>query len=194
VGDADSFRWAESDERLTAACFTAVVGVGADEVARRFGGDLPARRRETFADAFNEYPLTHSLVFDDVPGGVLVAENNGWEGARLEVATAVSRGGRLASAYWSVNADMTFVHAVDGVPLAVFDPLLIESPWWVGDRGSLPARIDDLPFGVEAPRAAAFALVERLTGVRIEASWLDVAHSVVDIVALPDEPVGDAPQ
>jgi hypothetical protein len=181
VSAADSFGWVEDDPALTAACFTALVGVDPDEAAQRLGGDLATRRLATFADAFNEYPETAYLVVDELAGGVLVAENNGWEGATPEVVGPASAGGRLASVYWSVNADMTFVYAVGGQVTAMFDPLLFEGEWWTGDPGSLGASIDDLPFGVASPRAASFALIERLVGLRLERSWLAQPHPCFDV-------------
>jgi hypothetical protein len=118
---ASRYAWVEGDDLLAAACFTVILGIDADEVARRFGGDLSTERSATFERAFNDYPETQYLVFDVVEDSVVAAENNGWEGARPDVAAAVSRGGLLSCVYWSVNADMTFLHAVDGNVIAWLD-------------------------------------------------------------------------
>jgi hypothetical protein len=181
VTDADRYAWVD-DERLMAACFTIVEGADHDRIVQVFGGDLSTERRWTFEEAFNDYPSTQQLVFDRIDGFVLVAENNGWEGSRPEVAEAASAAGRYAGVYWSVNADMTFVYAIEGVVIAWFDPLLIEHEWSGSDPGSLAELTRDLPFGVGSPRAASFALMERLTGLRIERSWLDAPHRCVDVV------------
>ncbi len=186
---AERYSWVDAgEERLTAACFTVVVGHDPDEVVKRFGGDLESERMATFEAAFNDYPDTMHLLFDRIGSAVLVAENNGWEGSRWEVAESVSRGARYASVYWSVNADMTFVYAADGVIVAWFDPLLIEHEWTGSDPEPVRELTRDLPFGLEAALAASFALVERLTGIRVEGSWLDEEHRCVDVEPLPDAP------
>jgi uncharacterized protein DUF6461 len=186
VSDAARFAWVEDGERLSAACFTAVVGVEADEAVTRLGGLLETERRATFAEAFNPYPDAQYVVFDEVAPGVLLAENNGWEGSRPELAQALSRGGRLAGVYWSVNADMSFVYAVDGVLLTRFDPLLVEQPWAGAEPRALDGLVADLPFGADAPRAASFALLERLTGMSVGLEWLDAAHRCAEVRPLPE--------
>jgi hypothetical protein len=190
VSDAGQYAWVEDDEELSATCFTAVTGVGIDEVARRFGADPTAERTATFAQAFNAMTGRAPLLYDELDGDVLVAENNGWQGSRPEVLEAVSRGGRAASVYWSVNADMGFVYAVDGVVVAWFDPLLVELEWTGSDPESVRRQATDLPFGVDGPRSASLALVTRLIGPRLERSWLERPHRCADVqdadeVALP---------
>lgn len=166
--DAARYEWVEKDDRLMAACFTVVTRSDEEEVARGFGGILSSERRSTFDAAFNDFPKTMHLVFDRMGNAVIIAENNGWEGSRPEVAEAVSRECRYASVYWSVNADMTFVYASGGNIVAWFDPLLIEQPWAGSDPDTVKEAARDLPFGVEAPRAASLALAERLTGVSLQ--------------------------
>jgi hypothetical protein len=166
-------------------CFTAVVGIEADEAIRRFGGDLGTERAATFEEAFNPYPDAQYLVFDRLGEGVLIGENNGWEGSRVEVAQLVSPGGRLASVYWSVNADMSFLYAVDGGVVAWFDPLLIEQGWVGSDPDAVTDVGRDLSFGVEGAHTDSFVLLERLTGVVVEPSWLEEAHRCVDVEPLP---------
>src|SRR5262245_55349300 len=109
-----AYDWVDTDELLNAACLTSVVGLSADEVVRRFGGDLASEREMTFDDAFNDMSTPARLVFDDLDGGVLVAENNGWEGSRPEIVEAVSLDARVGSFYWNVNAVMLFTYAENG--------------------------------------------------------------------------------
>jgi hypothetical protein len=124
----------------------------------------------------NGVPDPTSILVGELAPGVVVAENNGWWGVHEELAAAVSRGGRLASYYRSVNADMTFVHAVDGSVRATFDPLLDPVP------AALQAAADGLDFGAETVGAPSFALLERLTGVRVERSWLlDRPHTRIEV-------------
>ena len=180
----------EEDEQLSAACFTAVTGVASAEVVRRFGADPATARTATFAGSFNELTGSTPLVYDELDGGVLVAENNGWQGSKTEVLEAVSRGGTAASVYWSVNADMSFLYVVDGVLVAWFDPLLVGHAWSGSDPESVRRQTVSLPFGLDGPRSASLALVERLTGIRLERRWLERPHRCVDVpdtepVALP---------
>ena len=99
-------------------------------------------------------------------------------------------GGKAASVFWSVNADMSFLYVVDGVVVAWFDPLLVEHPWTGSDPESVRRRTANLPFGLEGPRSASLALVGRLTGIHLERGWLERPHRCVDVpdtehVALP---------
>ena len=173
---ADQYRWVESDRRMDAYCVTAVSDVALDDVVRRFEGDAGTAAEATFAESFNGAPEQSYVLVGEVPGGVLVAENNGWWGADQELAARVSRDGRLAAYYRSVNADMTFVHAVDGTIVAWFDPLLEDVP------GVLAEAAIGLPFDDDHVEAASFALLERLTGIRVEQTWLlDEPHLRVDV-------------
>jgi hypothetical protein len=175
-----AYDWVDNDALLAAACLTGVVGVSAEEVVRRFGADLMTERSATFDDAFNDMS-TARLVFDDVHGGVLVAENNGWEGSRPEVVEAVSDGSRVASIYWNVNAVMRFTYAENGVVVACFDPLFVEQTWIGADPASIRERASDLEFGVERPLSDSLTLIERLTGVGFERSWFEQPHRCVAI-------------
>ena len=181
MSDATEYAWVEGDEELSAACFTAVTGVGVEEVVRRFGVDPTTERTTTFADAFNAMTGSAPLLYDELDGDALVAENNGWQGSRTEVLETVSRGGTAASVYWSVNADMSFLYVVDGVVVAWFDPLLVEHPWSGSDPESVRRQTANLPFGLDGPRGASLALVERLTGIHLERRWLERPHCCLDV-------------
>jgi Family of unknown function (DUF6461) len=54
----------------------------------------------------------------------LAVEENGWQGTTAEVVAPLSVRTEALSYYWSVNADMRFVRAVDGIIVRQFDPLL----------------------------------------------------------------------
>jgi hypothetical protein len=79
-----------------------------------------------------------------------------------------------------VNADVTFTYAEDGVTVACFDPLLIEHPWLGANPESIRERAHGLRFGVERARSDSLALVERLTGVRLDRARLEKPHRCVD--------------
>ena len=115
------------------------------------------------------------MLVDEVPGGVLAVENNGWWGVDADVVDAASRGATLASYYKNVNAVMTFVRAEDGMLLTMFDPLLDDVP------AELSKAAEGLPFGVEHAQSSAFALLERLTGIGLDESWLLARHSRFDV-------------
>jgi Family of unknown function (DUF6461) len=181
VSEARDFAWIDVDELFDAYCVAAVVGAGVDEVVRSYGGDLPSTAHATFAEAFSAYPGPTYLLVDDVDRGVLAAENNGWQGVDDGVASRLSEGGRVTSLYSSVNADMRFVYAEDGVVTTAFDPLMPEVEWEGSDPRALDSSVGDLPFGEEAPGAASLALVERLTGIRVERSWFDEPHRRFDL-------------
>ena len=174
MADADPYRWVHQDARLDAFCFTAAVGVDRDQVLRAFRGDPDTESRSTFHDAFNGYPGPSYILVDAVPGGLLVAENNGWQGVQEDVSCAASRGGKVAAYYRNVNAVMSFVHAVDGALIAWFDPLLEVVP------PELSTQASGLPFA-DATESASFALLERLTGVRLDSNWLELPHSRFDV-------------
>ena len=171
----DRYRWVQWNPRLDAFCITAVAGIGREQALQGFQADPATATPSSFADAFSGYPSPSYVLVDEVPGGVLAAENNGWQGADADVATGISRGGTLASYYRSVNADTTFVHAVDGSLLASFDPLLDDVP------RELSQQAQGLPFGEDDVDACAFALLERLTGIGFDEAWLDSTHTRYDV-------------
>ena len=172
---ADAYEWAQNDPRLDAFCVTAVAGARREQVLDAFRVDRSTETPATFEEAFNGFPAPTYVLVDKVPGGVLAMENNGWWGVDADVVASASRAASLASYYKNVNAVMTFVHAENGVLLAMFDPLLDDVP------SALAQRAEGLPFGVGHAQASAFALLERLTGIRLDESWLAARHSRFDV-------------
>jgi hypothetical protein len=104
-----------------------------------------------------------------VPVGnwTLAVEENGWQAVTPSVARALSADTRLVAYYWSVNADMTFLLAEDGNIVRQFDPLLGYDDGVARHGTPLPEE-EGLPFGLAGARQAAFALIERLTGVSVQ--------------------------
>jgi hypothetical protein len=108
-----------------------------------------------------------AVQVDELDGWTTLIEPFGWAGATPDVLARLSKGGRAVNVYWNVNALMHVGWADDGRIVASFDPLL-------DDRldGGEPEEAD-LPFGdPERSLRAALVLAERLTGVRIERTWL----------------------
>jgi hypothetical protein len=169
-------------ERLEAYCFTAVVGLGSDEVIRRLGGDPGTSTRLTFEECFWTVDAPQWAQVGEVGGGVLVAEHNGWRGE--EAAGSLSARGRTTCFCRDVSAAMRFSHAVDGVLLATFDPLLDPAPAEGADPACLDRLLTDLPFGLDAAEASAMTLLERVTGVRVTAEWLNRPQRAVRLPPL----------
>jgi hypothetical protein len=168
-------------EEIEAFCFTALVGVDLDEAIRRLGGDPSSTAApRTFDQCFWPADGTQWAQVGPVNGGLFVAEHNGWRAE--EVAEDLSRGARMACFFRNVQAVMHFVYAVDGEVLAEFDPLLE----WPAASGADPRILNrvagDLPFGLFGAESSAMALLERLTGVRVEKGWLETPQRAV---ALP---------
>ena len=165
-------------ETLEAFCFTAVVGLDRDETIRRLGGD-PGRTegRRTFDECFWPADGPQWAQVDQVDGGLLVAEHNGWRAE--EQAELLSQGGRLACFFRNVHAIMNFVYAVDGRILAEFDPLLDPGPRIGDDPRSIDPALQGLPFGLFGAERSALTLLERLTTIRIDPDWLATPQRAV---------------
>ncbi len=173
--------WVDS---LEAYCFTAAVGLDADEAVRRLGGDpLHAAEPRTFAECFWPADGPQWAQVGCVDGGVLVAEHNGWRAE--EIIEPLSAGARIACFFRNVQAVMRFVYAVDGRILAEFDPLLEGAPRSGVARDCLETELRDLPFGLFGAEASALTLLERLTGVRVTRSWLEAPQRSVALPPLP---------
>jgi hypothetical protein len=181
VPDVEGYAWVES---LEAFCFTAVVGIDADEAIRRLGGDPGGRPgRRTFAECFWLAEGPQWAQVGAVDGGLLIAEHNGWRAE--EAVERLSHGARLACFFRNVNAVMHFVWAVDGRILAEFDPLLDRQARSGEDPHCIDAALTGLPFGLFGAESSALHLVERLTGVRVLRSWLDTPQRAVALPPLP---------
>jgi hypothetical protein len=96
----------------------------------------------------------------------VIIEPNGWAASMPETLEALSTGGTAVNAFWNVNAVVTFGLARAGSLVRSFDALLYDNP------ATPLAEEVGLPWGVGSPRASLLALVERLTGVRIDRGWL----------------------
>lgn len=169
-------------ERLEAYCFTAVVGLDSDEVIRRLGSNPATCTHLTFEECFWTVDAPQWAQVGDVGRGVLVAEHNGWRGE--EAVDGLSTRARTTCFCRDVSAAMRFVHAVDGVLLASFDPLLEPAPAEGADPACLDGLLTDLPFGLDAAEVSAMTLLERVTGVRVTAEWLNRPQRAVRLPPL----------
>ena len=160
-------------EALEAYCFTAIVGLDADEAVRRLGGDPAATERRTFDECFWTAAGPQWAQIGSVDSGLIVAEHNGWRAE--EAVVELSAGARLACFFRNVSAVMRFIYAVDRVVLADFDPMLDGRP----AAGLPPSALTGLPFGLFAAEPDAMTLLERVTGVRVTRRWLRLPQRAV---------------
>ena len=176
LGDIDErYGWVD---RTEACCISVVEGRPPDEVLSMLAmrgaieiGPAPVRDiREWVWDQDYSDSMPAAVCAVDVGGWTVAFEENGWQGVDRGVAEALSAGTRLAVFSWSVEADMTFVWAVDGEIVRSFDPLLgYDDEGRPKGSGSLPQE-DGLPFGLRGPRRASLALIQRLTGISVQPS------------------------
>ncbi|MEV6235804.1 DUF6461 domain-containing protein [Lentzea sp. NPDC051838] len=159
-----------------AFCLTAVRGLTVDEALERFDG-YPGWASATVAElgerAVAVYPdELPAVVADEVDGWVLLAENNGWHGAKDSVLRRLSHGTVVASAFWNVNRDSAISLARDGEVLAAFDFVIGRDK-----PAALVPYLDGLDF-TDAYRstAEALAFVEGVSGVRLTAQWAEGSH------------------
>ncbi|GGU41354.1 DUF6461 domain-containing protein [Lentzea flava] len=175
-------------------CLTAVRGLTVDEALERFDGypgwdvcDLA----EVGQRAAAVYPdELFTVIADQVDGWVLLAENNGWHGAKTSVLQRLSAGTVVASAFWNVNLDSTISLARDGEVLAAFDFVIDKEPPEV-----LLPHLEGLTFtDPYRMTAEALAFVEGVSGVRLTAEWATGRHPASVIADLwrfrQSDPVG----
>ena len=159
---------------MEAYCVAVATAASVDGALAAFAADPGSLRSAAFSaqwDMAAPYPDgggNDTVAVDALAGAVVCAQANGWAGTREECAAELSRGGVYVCSYRNVNAVMEVVYARDGELLRRFDPLLYEP--WAG--GALPEEAG-LPFGTDQDSpAAAFCLMQRLTGVEITRDWL----------------------
>jgi uncharacterized protein DUF6461 len=104
----------------------------------------------------------------------VLLEPNGFRLSLEPGLLALAGGGPAVSFFWNVNAVMSVLRVERGAVVATFDPLL--------DLDAARRHAGDLPFG-DHPRAAAFALLERWTGVAITEAWFSGAKPTVVVQA-----------
>jgi hypothetical protein len=167
-----SHAWIDRDPVFDAHCVSVVVGSTIEQVVLEFQADPASVRQVTFAeqrDMGMPYPQgfgNDTVQIDSLDDAIVCTEANGWAGVDEHRARALSAHGLHVACYRSVNADMQVVCARSGTLVRSFDPLLYDR------AGALPEEAG-LPFGEPgASASAAFALVGRLTGIRLTRRWL----------------------
>lgn len=132
------------------------------------------------------------VAVTEVSGWALMVEINGWLGSDPAVLVPLSAGTTIVSHYRNVNALDQFTWVEDGSIRVRFEPLFptVRS-------GAAPADIElamravgfDLSEGedrrIEGHTAAAFALAEHLTGIRVTPDLLDESSYLCGVAMLP---------
>jgi hypothetical protein len=185
IATADDYAWFEEEdsELAQAYCLTLVQNLTPEEVIGRLNGSNVQQLTglEQVHESAGEVTGAGFVAVTVVDGWALIVEPNGIQGSRPAVGVQLSRGTVLVSHYLSVNMDSDFLFMRDGEVVLHFEPAAPR------DRaGSHPDALVDvmeqIGFGVSgdgeehdsnAFPAAAFALAEHLTGIRITSEILD---------------------
>jgi hypothetical protein len=175
--------WVHGTEIGEAGCVTFVAGADVASVARGFGGRAGDATTMTLRDV--DARAGEDLVAVRSLGPwVLAVEINGWQGSRAEVLTRISRGTRVVSAFWNVNALTWFSYAVEGRVLTGFEAMSPESRQGA-EPDALEAARAGLPWDDFIP--AMLALVGRLTGEWLTRDMLSGEFQVFPIEPLAEE-------
>jgi hypothetical protein len=151
-----------------AVCLTFVEGMSPAEIEMCLGADPGSRRSTTFDEAADQQDFVaerFAVQVGVLDGWAVLVEPNGYVCSQDAVLVRLATAGRAVTVFWNVNLDSRFGYARDGALLRVFDPVLGTSE--VGPP--LPEESDTQD---EQPIAAALALAEALTGVRVTERWL----------------------
>jgi Family of unknown function (DUF6461) len=173
MGDWQRFGWADHAHESTVA-LVADHATAATELLERLGPTEDVGSM-TFAAAldlqgsfYDDGTFEDRAVFQVDRCGRWwgLVEPNGFRLSLDAGLLAIAAVAPAVSFFWNVNAVMSVLRAEGGAVVATFDPLL--------DVDEASRHADDLPFA-DNPRAAAFALIERWTGVTITEAWFDGA-------------------
>lgn len=184
---------------LDAYCLTFVRGLAAAELLDR----LAAADRSSLQgvtplalaslDAWNAHGGRSLMVgVTQAPGWAVMLECNGYVGVTVELMAPVSAGTSVVGHYRNVNALDQFLWLEDGELRLRFEPLFPD----VRNGTAADDVVDDLEAAgfdlrpaaerdFSSHTAAAFALGERITGVRVSGEMLDAATFVTGLVRLP---------
>lgn len=145
---------------LDAACVTVAVGCSVDEALRAFGADpaAPAAPRSGSSDDVAGVSVL------ELPGAVVLVEDNGFTGSGERAIRAASAHGRAASYFWNGVGDESVMFAENGEILDGGDYLLGSETL---SHPALAAIVDDIARSTDDSKLIGLLAVERFTGVRI---------------------------
>ena len=174
---ADPYVWAEEWQGLGYCLLVVDRPDEADVLGRLIRRPATAAMTPSEAAAWIEHesldasaPYVTVAAAARVGSWTVVVEGNGFEATTPGTPERLTDAGHRAGViYRSVNADMQFIWARDGRIVRSFDPLLYDLP----GLGDVLPEEDGLPFGPGSPTASSFALLERLTALRLTQELLD---------------------
>ncbi|WP_431915133.1 DUF6461 domain-containing protein [Nonomuraea jabiensis] len=174
-----------------ATCWTVVQPITSpltiEAVVERLGGraeDLEPEPDDDVDEA--EYEGVFYISHDD--GSFVLYESNGYQGTRPEVLRWLSDGARVLSLFWNVNRTTRLTYAAYGTIVTTFDPMFPDRRW-----GKTPHALDAELAILEAAagrgqwQAAAMALVEAVTGVRLDLPDASAPRLLLE-ETIPDDP------
>ncbi|MDR7276433.1 DUF6461 domain-containing protein [Catenuloplanes atrovinosus] len=176
-----------------AGTVTVATGVTAEEALRAFGAD-PGDPRPFPDDRLPAGGERERITVLATPEAVLVVEDNHYRGARAEVLTALSAGGRAASMFWNVRALTRLSFAERGRMVAGAEPT--GRTEWPAELSEVLAGLD---FGTFDKVSKGLLAVERFTGRGITPADLaaieeaGVAYPAPDPPSPPTRPAGPMP-
>jgi hypothetical protein len=165
VPDPRDYLWVH-DALQEAACLTVVAGASRQELLVAFGADM-----STVVDGDDiygggeRYPA--SVAVQEVPGGVVAVELNGFQGTLPEVLSRASVLGPAASIFWNVNDGNAFACARAGRMVARVDMYDADDPVDVELPADLMALFVLATDGGVSMWAVGLAMVEAFTDVAV---------------------------
>ncbi|TQS18679.1 DUF6461 domain-containing protein [Microbispora hainanensis] len=168
-----------------AVCWTVVVPheprpFSVADIGARVSGGTPHEVHEAAPlEALPFFEGGNPMSVAPASPAVMLFEHNGILGTQRDVLRRLSRDGRVCGVYWNVEGDNRLNYAAGGRVLASLDAMFWDE--WSGDdiavlEPELRAMTELLAGDEDDWRAAAMAVVELVTGVRLTAEWLSGAH------------------
>lgn len=173
------------------ACLSWVRGKKVEEFTRLFGGRPEQIREGRFADLYDAYEMEENegvVLITQTGDWILAVELTRYRGAKPNVLRDLSADGEALALAWSIEWDATFTYASAGRIGAAFDPVrqgtsAYEAEYleWSSAYGISPQQWQD------DWRAAAFAIAESMSSIRIDRDWKGQTHLVLRVEEAGDE-------
>jgi hypothetical protein len=205
---AADYTWFDEEFRgdlAEAYCWTVALGVAPEEYLRRLGAQVTERRQgitglyDLALDLVEESGNTRQFVAvascegADGPAALAV-EPNGYLGVRDDVMFPVSKGTRTVAHQRNIEWLDEFLWVEDGEIRLRFEPYRPFERWGMA-QDALVGQMEEAGFVLDEDiedddqlgpySAAAFALAERLTGVRVTSSLLNNSTYLCGIARIP---------
>ncbi|ACZ86043.1 DUF6461 domain-containing protein [Streptosporangium roseum] len=174
-----------------ATCWIVVQPVTAplsvETIAERLGGRAEDLEYEPDDDV-DEADYEGAFYISQDGASFVVFEDNGYQGTRPEVLRQLSDSARVVSLFWNVNANTMLHYAVYGTVVTALDPMF-PGRRWGKDPHALDAELAvlDEDHGPGGWRAGAMAVVEAVTGVRLDLPDAGAPRLLLE-ETLPEDP------